>query len=174
MCTDTMRRRCLAPAVHLAVCLFVLAAASCAKRVPPAALPAALAHPEFVYPALPAALEAAPGASRIDVGWRYLQAGDLTNAGLEFGVALKLGPRLYPARAGQGYVAMAMRDYDRALTAFGMPIVFSNCTAARLLDVRSAVRSVIDEAVECSSSGTQSPWSVGVGSLSRVMRLEGE
>jgi tetratricopeptide (TPR) repeat protein len=118
MCTDTMRRRCLAPAVHLAVCLFVLAAASCAKRVPPAALPAVLAHPEFVYPALPAALEAAPGASRIDIGWRYLQAGDLTNAGLEFGVALKLGPRLYPARAGQGYVAMAMRDYDRALTAF--------------------------------------------------------
>jgi tetratricopeptide (TPR) repeat protein len=54
----------------------------------------------------------------VDVGWRYLQLDDLKNADLEFGVALKLGPRLYPARAGQGFVAMAMRDYTRALTAF--------------------------------------------------------
>ena len=31
---------------------------------------------------------------------------------------MKLGPKLYPARAGQGYVALARRDYDAALKAF--------------------------------------------------------
>jgi tetratricopeptide (TPR) repeat protein len=67
---------------------------------------------------MPASLGASPGASRVDVGWRYLQINDLKNADLEFGVALKLGPGLYPARTGQGYVAMVMRDYARALAAF--------------------------------------------------------
>jgi len=47
-----------------------------------------------------------------------LQAGDLKNAELEFGAALKLAPGLYPARAGQGYVALAMRSYDRAVMSF--------------------------------------------------------
>ena len=91
--------------------------AACATRVPPP-LPATLAHPEFLYPQVPSTLAASPGASRVDVGWRYLQVDDLKNADLEFGAALKLGPRLYPARTGQGYVALAMRDYARALTAF--------------------------------------------------------
>jgi len=92
--------------------------AGCATRgaVPPT--PTTLAHPEFVYPQLPASLAAAAGASRVDVGWRYLQVNDLKNADLEFGVALKLGPKLYPARTGQGYVALARRDYNAALKAF--------------------------------------------------------
>jgi Tfp pilus assembly protein PilF len=47
-----------------------------------------------------------------------LQVDDLKNAEMEFGVALKLGPRLHPARTGQGYVAMVMRDYARALASF--------------------------------------------------------
>jgi tetratricopeptide (TPR) repeat protein len=97
--------------------LVMALAAACATRVPPP-VPTTLAHPEFLYPQMPAALAATPGASRVDVGWRYLQGNDLKNAEIEFGVALKLGPGLYPARTGQGYVAMAMRDYDRALTAF--------------------------------------------------------
>jgi tetratricopeptide (TPR) repeat protein len=99
-----------------AVVVLVLAAACATKVLPPT--PTTLAHPEFLYPQVPSALATSPGASRVDVGWRYLQVDDLKNAGLEFGVALKLGPGLYPARAGQGYVAMAMRDYTSALTAF--------------------------------------------------------
>jgi len=118
MCTDQMRRHRVARAFRAGACLALLAAGvACAAKVPPA-MPAVLAHPEFVYPALPAALQGAPGASRVDVGWRYLQADDFKNADLEFGVALKLGPGLYPARTGQGYVAMARRDYDVALASF--------------------------------------------------------
>jgi tetratricopeptide (TPR) repeat protein len=96
----------------------VALAAGCATRATPPPTPTTLAHPDFVYPQVPASLAAAPGASRVDVGWRYLQINDLKNADLEFGVALKLGPKLYPARAGQGYVALARRDYNAALKAF--------------------------------------------------------
>jgi tetratricopeptide (TPR) repeat protein len=99
------------------VVLVLTIAGACATRVPPPT-PTTLAHPEFLYPQVPAGLATAPGASRVDVGWRYLQVDDLKNADLEFGVALKLGPRLYPARTGQGYVATVMRDYTRALAAF--------------------------------------------------------
>jgi tetratricopeptide (TPR) repeat protein len=81
-------------------------------------MPVVLAHPEFLYPNVPASLASTSGASRVDIGWRYLQSDDLANADLEFGVALKLGPRLYPARVGQGYVAMARRDWTRALSSF--------------------------------------------------------
>ena len=106
--------------LHSVGALFVAVAlvGGCATRraTPPA--PTTLAHPEFVYPRVPASLATAPGASRVDVGWRYLQVNDLKNADLEFGVALKLGPKLYPARAGQGYVAVARRDYNAALKAF--------------------------------------------------------
>lgn len=102
---------------RLVACLAVLTVASCATKMPPA-LPAVLAHPDFPYPAIPPGLEQTPGASRVDIGWRYLQADDLRNADLEFSTALKLGPKLYPARTGQGLVALAMRSYDRALTSF--------------------------------------------------------
>ena len=102
--------------VATVVCVLAFTGA-CATKVPPPT-PTTLAHPEFLYLQIPPALATAPGASRVDVGWRYLQVDDLKNADLEFGVALKLGPRLYPARTGQGYVAMAMRDYTRAIAAF--------------------------------------------------------
>src|SRR3990170_6453637 len=59
-------------------------------------------------------------------------------------------------------------------TAFLMPTVFSIWTAARLLDVRSAVRIVISSAVECSSSGIHPPWGVSMGSFRLVMSDAGE
>jgi tetratricopeptide (TPR) repeat protein len=71
-----------------------------------------------VYPAVPASLERAPGADRIDLGWRFLQSGDTRNAARDFEAALKINPQLYPARAGEGYVALARGDHDRALAAF--------------------------------------------------------
>ena len=121
MCTDAQRLRRVGwtrrMGRYLALMGLAALATACAARVPPP-LPTSVAHPEFLYPRVPTDLTASPGASRIDVGWRYLQGDDFRNATLEFGVALKLTPRLYPARTGQGYVALAMRDYQRALAAF--------------------------------------------------------
>ena len=101
-----------------ALLVAVALVAGCATRRATPPTSTTLAHPEFVYPQVPAALATAPGASRVDVGWRYLQVNDLKNADLEFGVALKLGPKLYPASAGHGDVALARRDDNAALKAF--------------------------------------------------------
>src|SRR3954470_2058983 len=88
------------------------------KVTPPPALPATLKYAEFVYPAVPTTLQASPVASAIDSGWRFLQNDDLGGAQKEFERALKQNRMFYPARAGEGYVALARRDYDKALAAF--------------------------------------------------------
>jgi tetratricopeptide (TPR) repeat protein len=93
--------------------------AACAPRVSPPPLPAALEHPEFIFPALPPSLARSPGADGIDRGWRFLQSGDQGNADREFSSALERTPGLYPAQTGLAYVALARRDHDRALAAFG-------------------------------------------------------
>jgi tetratricopeptide (TPR) repeat protein len=98
--------------------VLVALAAGCAARAVPPPLPAALRYPDFVFPAVPAALRQAPGAERIDAGWRYLQNDLLRNAEREFAAAIRRSPSLYPARAGEGYVALARDDHDTALDAF--------------------------------------------------------
>jgi tetratricopeptide (TPR) repeat protein len=87
------------------------------RTVPPPA-PKTVAHSEFVYPTVPPALKGRPGAELIDIGWRYLQSDDTSNADRTFTQALKRNAALYPARAGQGYVALAKREFSRALSDF--------------------------------------------------------
>jgi tetratricopeptide (TPR) repeat protein len=101
----------------VAACL-VLAAGCVKKTVLPPPVPTSPAHAEFVYPAVPAALQGRPGASLVEIGWRYLQNDKTSDAERTFEVALKQNNTLYPARAGQGYVALAKRDYAKALTVF--------------------------------------------------------
>ena len=115
MSTDT-RRRAVGYAAAMA---FVVLAAGCATRVTPPPLPAALAHPEFMFPVVPEALARTRGVEAIDRGWRFLQNDDLRNADREFSQALTRAPGLYPAQAGVAYVALARGDHDRALAAFG-------------------------------------------------------
>jgi tetratricopeptide (TPR) repeat protein len=93
-------------------------ASGCAPKrtLPPA--PVAIAHGEFVYPVVPPALLGKPGADLVDIGWRYLQADDAFSAEKTFAQALRRNATLYPARTGEGYVALARRDFTRALAAF--------------------------------------------------------
>jgi tetratricopeptide (TPR) repeat protein len=100
------------------VVLVLAVVAGCSRRTPPPALPSALKHPEFMFPAVPAALQRAPGVEHIDAGWRYLQNDDLRNATREFAAALKRNPGLYPAHTGEGYVALARDEHERALSSF--------------------------------------------------------
>ena len=103
----------------LAVGALLMAAACAGRATPPVpAVPTADKYPEFMYPAVPAALQRAAGVERIDLGWRLLQSGDTRSAGRDFEAALKLNPRLYPARAGEAYVALARGDHDHALASF--------------------------------------------------------
>jgi tetratricopeptide (TPR) repeat protein len=100
------------------VCVLLVSAVDCARRTPPVSLPTATKHPDFMFPAVPPALQRAPGVQHIEPGWRYLQNDDFREASREFAAALKLNSGLYPAQAGEAYVALARRDHDRAVAAF--------------------------------------------------------
>jgi tetratricopeptide (TPR) repeat protein len=97
------------------VLIATVAISACAMKAAPP-LPPALKYPDFVYPtATPARAEQA---AAVDRGWRFLQNDDLKSAEREFASALKMAPDGFPARTGQGYVALAQKDYMRALTTF--------------------------------------------------------
>src|SRR5689334_10283844 len=100
------------------VAALLLLAACAGRATPPAIAPGADRYPDFMYPAVPAPLRGAVGAERIDLAWRVLQSGDTRNAARDFEAVLKRNPQLYPARAGEAYVALARGDHDHALTAF--------------------------------------------------------
>ncbi len=105
--------------VRLSIASLAVAIAACAvKTVPPA--PTTLKYPDFVYPsAVPAA---APQAEAVERGWRFLQADDLRNADATFAAALKTDANSFPARTGEGYVALARRDYTRAVDTFDVAL----------------------------------------------------
>lgn len=92
--------------------------AGCAPRtveIPP--VPVAPRHVDFVYPTVPEGTDAIQ-TTRIERGWRFLQADDLRNAQREFEGAIKLQPSFHPAQAGLGYVELAERDWKSAITWF--------------------------------------------------------
>jgi tetratricopeptide (TPR) repeat protein len=100
------------------VAVAAVMAGACAKKVAPPAVPTPARYPDFIFPTVPAALQRTPGADRVELGWRYLQAGQPAQADAVFLEIVTRRPELYPARAGQGYVALARRDPGRALVAF--------------------------------------------------------
>jgi len=97
-----------------AVILLAGLAACAARTAPP--LPAVLAYPDFVYPAVPAGVGSEAAAAGIERGWRYLQNRDLAGARAEFASAGDAG--FYPARTGEAYVALAAGDYADAAAGF--------------------------------------------------------
>jgi tetratricopeptide (TPR) repeat protein len=97
--------------------LIALVSACAVKTAPP--LPATLKYSEFVYPAVPAA---AREGMAVDRGWLFLQNDDLSNADREFAGALKIAPDSAAAKAGEGYVSLARRDYMRALDHFELAL----------------------------------------------------
>ena len=103
--------------VVVALVALAIVTAACASRTVPLP-PTNLAHPEFLYPLIPASMQKTFAAEHVDLGWRYLQIDDLRDADREFAAALKSDAKMYPAQTGHGYVALARRDFDRAVTAF--------------------------------------------------------
>jgi tetratricopeptide (TPR) repeat protein len=83
--------------------------------LPQVALPA---FPDFVQPAIPAALAGTAAAEQERRGWIFLQAGDVKNADRELSAALRAAPDFFPAESALGYVEIARRDGRAALTRF--------------------------------------------------------
>jgi Tfp pilus assembly protein PilF len=110
MCDPCGVRRLLVVSLALMV-----ACAPARVPLPQVALPA---FPDFVQPAVPAALDGTPAAERERRGWIFLQAGDLKNAERELSAALRTTPDFFPAESALGYVDIARRNARAALTRF--------------------------------------------------------
>jgi tetratricopeptide (TPR) repeat protein len=106
-----------------AALLLALSAACAAKTAPVPPPSAAPRFPEFVFPTPPAGVGTPAALERHDVGWQWLQAGDLRAAERNFQAALKQSPDFYPAHAALGWVALAKKDEQEALTAFDRAVV---------------------------------------------------
>lgn len=107
-------------AVLVASAMALLTAGACAPKRPAAlpAAPGAPKYPEFVFPAAPARLASPTLAARHQLGWQWLQAGDLRAAERNFTATLKEVPGFYPSEAGLGYVALARNDNKEAASHF--------------------------------------------------------
>lgn len=117
-----MRKRWASVAAHLALVAATIVVAACGARnavMPPP--PTTLRYPEFRYPTVPTGAEPIQ-ITRVERGWRYLQADNKGNAEREFQAALQLQPSFHPAATGLGYLELARREakdavvfFDRAL-----------------------------------------------------------
>src|SRR6476469_3868305 len=83
---------------------------ACAARTVTVPVVTSPKYPEFVAPAIPAALAASPAVAHQDLAWRFLQSGDFRNADREIGVALQTTPGFFPAETTSGWVAMARKE----------------------------------------------------------------
>jgi tetratricopeptide (TPR) repeat protein len=116
----------------VALCVIISA---CASKAPVDTAPPPLGSPkfpDFVYPALPPGIGPPAAVERHEVGWRWLQAGDLRAADRNFQAAIKQSPEFYPAQAGLGYSALARKDHKEALEHFDRAVVANPRYAAAL------------------------------------------
>jgi tetratricopeptide (TPR) repeat protein len=122
-----------------AIALLVLGTACAAKAppVPPAVITPKF--PEFIFPAPPQGVGTLAALERHDVGWRWLQSGDLRAAERNFASALKQSPAFYPAEVGLGYVALAKKTPKDALQHFDRAVVSNPRYAPALAGLAEAL-----------------------------------
>jgi tetratricopeptide (TPR) repeat protein len=103
----------------LPLALAVVAACAPATSVPVPGVPEATAFPEFVYPEVPATFGRYPAAiASVNRGWRFLEAGDLSNAERDFRAAMRNSADFYPGETALGYLALARKDPKTARSHF--------------------------------------------------------
>ena len=104
---------------NVAALAFLLGLAACAPRSAPVLpAPGAPRFPDFVFPAAPANLGPPAAVAAHELGWQWLQAGDLRAADRNFTAALKQAPGFYPSETGMGYLALARKDNKEAAAHF--------------------------------------------------------
>ena len=122
-----------------AVLTLMVVVTGCAPKTAP--LPPAVTSPkftDFVQPQPPPGLGTPAALERHDVGWRWLQSGDLRAAERNFQSALKQAPNFYPAEVGLGYVAFVKKNPKDSLLHFDRAVV-SNPRYAPALAGRAEV-----------------------------------
>ena len=81
--------------------------------------------PDFIFPAAPRGVGTPAAIERHQVGWNWLQAGDLRAAERNFNAALKQSPPFYPAEVGLGYVALAQKKHKDSLSHFDRAVLMN-------------------------------------------------
>ncbi len=109
----------------------VLVAAGCAAKVPPTTV-GAPRFPDFVPPPIPASTSPAV-AGELSEAWSQLQAGNSGGAERIYARVLKLVPGSAAAMAGQGYIALARKDGDRAVARFDAALALAPSLTAALV-----------------------------------------
>ena len=109
----------------------LVTAAACAPKAPPAVV-SAPRFPEFLQPPVPSAAPPAVVAD-LSIAWNQLQSGNTGGADRTYARVLKMAPETAAALAGQGYVALARRDAERAVSRFDEALTLAPSLAAALL-----------------------------------------
>ena len=115
----------------LALAGAIVSAAACAPKTPPATV-SAPRYPEFMQP--PVAPSAPPAVvADLNLAWSQLQAGNTGGAERMYARVLKAAPGTAAALAGQGYVALAREDHERAVARFDEALAVVPSLSAALM-----------------------------------------
>src|SRR5882724_4834878 len=139
---------------------------ACAPKVVPTPVVTAPKFPEFIRPAVPAAMADGPAAAAASRGWAFLQSGDFKTAEREFASALKAQPAFYPAETSLGYLELARKDakaalphFDRALELNGqkddVSAFLGRATALMALNRESDALAAFESALAADPSQTE-------------------
>jgi tetratricopeptide (TPR) repeat protein len=115
----------------LALTVVIAGVAACAPKVPHVA-PGAPHYPDFISP-VPEASASATDIAAERLAWDALQAGDLAGAERAFNDVRKRTSNSASAAAGLGYIALAKRDFDHAITRFDEAVALKPALAAALV-----------------------------------------
>src|SRR5688572_19891180 len=136
--------------MRILACVLVAAVAvGCAPRIVPVPVVTVPRYPDFVRPAVPTELAENPAAPNHERAWGFLQAGDLKNAELEVGLALRATPGFYPTEAAAGYLELARNAPEAALPRFDAALMTRPDYVAALIGRGQALESLDrdDEAI---------------------------
>ena len=151
---------------------------SCAPKVaPPPPTGIAPKYPDFVAPAPPRGVGTPASLERHQVGWQWLQAGDLRAAERNFTAALKQSPAFYPAEVGLGYVALANKKFNDSLLHFDRAVVANPRYAPALAGRAEALLATggIEEAVvSLEAALTADPSLAALRSRLEVLRFRSQ
>ena len=146
-----------------AVFLLVLSGACAAKPAPAPPAITAPKFPDYIRPVPPAGIGTPAALERHEVGWQWLQAGDLRAAERNFNSALKQSASFYPAEVGLGYVALANKKHKDALLHFDRAVVANPRYAPALAGRAEALLATgeVDEAVKSIEAALQESPELG-------------
>ena len=133
--------------------LFGLALApvvACAPVTVPLPIVTTPRFPDFLKPTVPAAVAGGPAARHHERAWTFLQAGDLQNADREISEALRREPAFSAAEGDAGYLALARKDAQGAVTRFDRTLRRQPSDVASLVGRGLALTALdrTDEAIE--------------------------